>query len=82
MHPVVHTVLLTFYIKGDIRIVQYIASAALVGFWKGLASVPVQFISTLFLHFVLLHKIGLVASILCQNAYITDQHGEYECPSL
>lgn len=81
MHPVVHTVLLTFYIKGDIRIVQYIASAALVGFWKGLASVPGQFIPLYFSLFcsscirpVMLHP-------FCQNAYITDQHGEYECPS-
>lgn len=31
VHPVVHTVLLTFHTKGDI---QYIASAALVGFWR------------------------------------------------
>lgn len=70
MHPVVHTVLLTFYIKGDIRIVQYIASAALVGFWKGLASVPGQFISTLFLPILFqLHKTGHVASILSKCIY-------------
>lgn len=82
MHPVVQTVLLTFYTKGD---VQYVASAALVGFWKVHreyimffeVSVPGQFISTLFSYYLFqLHKTSHVASASCQNAYIMDQHDQ------
>lgn len=76
VHPVVHTVLLTFHTKGDI---QYIASAALVGFWKVhreyimflkcqcQVSLFPLFLSILFK----LHKTSHVASAFCQNAYMT-----------
>lgn len=86
VHPVVHTVLLTFHTKGGI---QYIASAALVGFWKVYrgyiiflrfqcqVSLFPLFLSILFQ----LHKTSHVASTFCKNAYITDQHGQYKFPS-